>query len=131
MKSPLPTCEIELDSERAGLAPEYVEFSEEGMVTSPKGRHNLLRPEAMEAMFVLWRVTRKEVYRDWAWQVFLAFEQNCKARASPTLQWLTQLVCHALHVTCACCLRRNAQPTSRCLVHRRGGLSVLQARCMP
>ena len=51
------------------------------MVTKPKGRHNLLRPEAMEAMFVLWRVTGKETYREWGWQMFQAFERNCKVRA--------------------------------------------------
>jgi mannosyl-oligosaccharide alpha-1,2-mannosidase len=65
----------------AGLAPEYVEFNSLGMVTAEKARHNLLRPEAMEAMFVLWRVTHKEVYREWAWQMFLAFEQHCKVRS--------------------------------------------------
>lgn len=60
------------------------------MVTLEKARHNLLRPEAMEAMFVLWRVTQKEIYREWAWQMFLAFERNCKVRAALPLdpaQW--------------------------------------------
>ena len=34
-----------------------------------KGRvhYYLLRPEAMEAMFVMWRVTKQEKYRSWAW----------------------------------------------------------------
>ncbi|BDA46113.1 Mannosyl-oligosaccharide 1,2-alpha-mannosidase IA [Coccomyxa sp. Obi] len=62
----------------SGLAPEYVEFGSSGMVTAEKARHNLLRPEALEAMFVLWRVTQKEIYREWAWDMFLAFERNCK-----------------------------------------------------
>ncbi|EIE24199.1 glycoside hydrolase [Coccomyxa subellipsoidea C-169] len=62
----------------SGLAPEYVEFGTAGMVTAEKAKHNLLRPEAMEAMFVLWRVTQKEQYREWAWEMFLAFEKNCK-----------------------------------------------------
>ena len=63
----------------AGLAPEYVEFQEgQGMVTKEKARHNLLRPEAMEAMFVLWRTTKNPVYKDWAWQMFQAFQAHCR-----------------------------------------------------
>ena len=51
------------------------------MVPGDGARHNLLRPEALEAMFVLWRVTGKPRYRDWAWAMFQAFERHCKARA--------------------------------------------------
>ena len=32
--------------------------------------HNLLRPETLESMFVLWRVTRRPVYREWGWAIF-------------------------------------------------------------
>ena len=63
-----------------GLAPEYVEFREAGMVAGDGAHYNLLRPEALEAMFVLWRVTQKPKYRDWAWAMFQAFEKHCKAR---------------------------------------------------
>ena len=31
-------------------------------------------------MFVLWRVTLKPRYREWAWAMFQAFERHCKAR---------------------------------------------------
>lgn len=48
--------------------------------------HNLLRPEAMEACFYLWRVTGKQMYREWAWSMFRAFQQNCKARPVAVLQ---------------------------------------------
>lgn len=77
----------------AGLAAEYVEFEATGMVTAEKARHNLLRPEAMEAMFVLWRVTQKEMYREWAWEMFLAFERNCKV---PTA--LCLMMMHIVHL---------------------------------
>ena len=66
-----------------GLAPEYVEFREAGMAAGEGARHNLLRPEALEAMFVLWRVTQKPRYREWAWAMFQAFERHCKARGPP------------------------------------------------
>ena len=79
----------------AGLAPEYVEFGTAGMVTAEKAKHNLLRPEAMEAMFVLWRVTQKEQYREWAWEMFLAFEKNCKV---PTLSLKIHMPCPALSI---------------------------------
>ncbi len=69
------------------------------MVTAEKARHNLLRPEAMEAMFVLWRVTQKEIYREWAWEMFLAFERNCKVRHGsmsgiPVCVWTMRLLQH-------------------------------------
>ncbi|KAI8613050.1 glycoside hydrolase [Chytriomyces sp. MP71] len=41
-------------------------------------RHNLLRPEAVESFFVLWRITGDEKYREWGWRVFRSFEQWSK-----------------------------------------------------
>ena len=71
-----------------GLAPEYVEFRDgEGMVTKEKARHNLLRPEALEAMFVLWRTTKNPIYKDWAWQMFQAFQAHCRVRHHPVRGW--------------------------------------------
>ena len=40
--------------------------------------HNLLRPETMESLFVLWRVTRDAQYQDWAWHMFRAWEKFCR-----------------------------------------------------
>ena len=88
---------------RPGLAPEYVEFTDAGMVTAPKGRHNLLRPEAMEAMFVLWRATGREVYREWGWQMFQAFERHCKVRAAlPAAHLLPGQQQNAASPVCPC-----------------------------
>lgn len=39
---------------------------------------NYLRPEAVESLFYLWRVTKKEKYRDMAWQIFQAFERSSR-----------------------------------------------------
>lgn len=63
----------------AGLAPEAVEY---GMVPDPGGRYNLLRPEAAEAAFYLWRVTGKQQYRDWVWDMVQAFERHSRVRLS-------------------------------------------------
>lgn len=37
--------------------------------------HNLLRPETVESLFVLWRVTGDPLYRTWGWHIFRAFEK--------------------------------------------------------
>lgn len=40
--------------------------------------HNLLRPETVEALFLLWRTTHKPVYREWGWAIFQSFEKHCR-----------------------------------------------------
>eukprot|EP00884_Botryococcus_braunii_P021697 jgi/Botrbrau1/8210/Bobra.0392s0008.1 len=62
-----------------GLSPEFVEFPEgDGMRAGARAKHNLLRPEALEAMYILWRVTGESRYREWGWQMFSAFLRWCK-----------------------------------------------------
>ncbi|KAJ3058048.1 mannosyl-oligosaccharide alpha-1,2-mannosidase, partial [Rhizoclosmatium hyalinum] len=41
-------------------------------------KHNLLRPEAIETFFILYRVTGDEKYREWGWRMFRSFEQWSK-----------------------------------------------------
>ena len=36
------------------------------------------RPETVESMFVLWRMTKDPKYREWGWQIFEAFEKHTK-----------------------------------------------------
>ncbi|KAG2395867.1 hypothetical protein LR48_Vigan09g224600 [Vigna angularis] len=79
-----------------GLAPEIAyfhteDFSEEGhdggnkssefvndIIIRPADRHNLLRPETVESLFVLYRITEDPKYREWGWQIFEAFEKHTK-----------------------------------------------------
>ncbi|XP_068665535.1 mannosyl-oligosaccharide 1,2-alpha-mannosidase MNS3 isoform X2 [Aristolochia californica] len=79
-----------------GLAPEIAYFhvegpSEEGfdggnksseymndIIIKPLDRHNLLRPETVESLFVLHRITENPKYREWGWQIFQAFEKYTK-----------------------------------------------------
>ena len=73
------TCYQMYSQMRTGLAPELVRFPGGGkMATDPRAVHNLLRPEAIEAIFYLWRFTKDPMYRDWGWRMFLAFEKYCK-----------------------------------------------------
>lgn len=73
-----------------GLAPEIVYFNENPTVPSSsslspdihiheRDRHNLMRPETVESLFVMWRITRNEQYRTWAWTIFEAFEKYLHA----------------------------------------------------
>eukprot|EP00003_Mantamonas_plastica_P029280 TRINITY_DN68_c2_g1_i1.p1 TRINITY_DN68_c2_g1~~TRINITY_DN68_c2_g1_i1.p1 ORF type:complete len:158 (-),score=35.20 TRINITY_DN68_c2_g1_i1:239-712(-) len=38
----------------------------------------LLRPETIESMFVLYRMTGDSVYQEWGWEVFQSLVKNCR-----------------------------------------------------
>lgn len=62
------------------LAPEIAWFNtdEEDMPDfeiRDRDAHNLMRPETVESLFILWRITKDERYRAWAWDIFCAFEE--------------------------------------------------------
>ncbi|KAK5663375.1 hypothetical protein OQA88_3803 [Cercophora sp. LCS_1] len=35
--------------------------------------HNLQRPETVESLFYMWRITGDQTYRDWGWEMFKSF----------------------------------------------------------
>lgn len=39
---------------------------------------NILRPETVESLFYLWRLTGNKTYQDWGWHIFEAFEKNSR-----------------------------------------------------
>lgn len=39
-----------------------------------------LRPETVESLFILYRVTGDSTYRDWGWDIFQAIEKYCKTK---------------------------------------------------
>ncbi|KAJ3094200.1 hypothetical protein HDU97_008389 [Phlyctochytrium planicorne] len=43
--------------------------------------HNLLRPETVESLFYLFRVTGDMKYREWGWKIFEAFEKWAKVES--------------------------------------------------
>jgi mannosyl-oligosaccharide alpha-1,2-mannosidase len=51
--------------------PEYHSGLPKGFTTAKDPRY-ILRPEAIESVFVLWRITGEEIYRDAAWAMFEA-----------------------------------------------------------
>lgn len=73
------TCHHMYDT-AVGLAPEIVFFhteagATEDIIIKPQDSHNLLRPEALEAIFLMHRVTGDPKYREWGWKIFQAFEK--------------------------------------------------------
>lgn len=76
-----------------GLAPEIAWFNtlipgetvkSKGRVSSwkkdyvikPLDAHNLQRPETVESLFMMWRITEDPLYRQWGWKIFQAFKQH-------------------------------------------------------
>ncbi|KAE9601634.1 hypothetical protein Lal_00040660 [Lupinus albus] len=42
---------------------------------------NIQRPETIESLFYLWRLTGNKTYQDWGWDIFQAFENNSRTEA--------------------------------------------------
>ncbi|XRB17471.1 glycosyl hydrolase family 47 protein [Pseudoscourfieldia marina] len=63
----------------SGLAPEYSTISNSPEVeVQPFEAKYVLRPETVESLFLLWRMTKDVKYRDWGWNIFQAIEKNCR-----------------------------------------------------
>ncbi|CAE7257631.1 MNS3 [Symbiodinium natans] len=58
------------------LAPEITRFNALGLVDDLGSMHNILRPETIESLFVLWRTTKKQVYRNWGQRMLCAFYRS-------------------------------------------------------
>ncbi|KAJ3577696.1 hypothetical protein NPX13_g2872 [Xylaria arbuscula] len=74
---------------KTGLAPEIAWFHADKEALRPKDyiikpldAHNLQRPETVESLFVMWRITEDPVYREWGWKIFKAFEKHTKVGQS-------------------------------------------------
>ncbi|KAG0461466.1 hypothetical protein HPP92_021763 [Vanilla planifolia] len=110
----LKTCFEMYSVTSTGLAPEIAYFNVEG--TSEQGldggnksseyindiiikhndRHNLLRPETVESLFILYRITEDPKYREWGWQIFNAFEEHTRVDSGgySSLDDVTQIPPH-------------------------------------
>ncbi|KAK1416965.1 hypothetical protein QVD17_26085 [Tagetes erecta] len=42
---------------------------------------NILRPETVESLFYLWRLTGNKTYQEWGWNIFQAFEKNSRVES--------------------------------------------------
>lgn len=71
----------------SGLASEIVYFhtepsSQKDFYVKRLDQHNLQRPETVESLFVLYRLTKNEIYREWGWEIFKAFQEHAKIQDS-------------------------------------------------
>ena len=75
-----------------GLTPEIAYFNDDienhtvetpadykkDIIIKPRDAHNLQRPETVESLYVMWRLTGDEIYREWGWKIFEAFTSHTK-----------------------------------------------------
>ncbi|KAI3632391.1 hypothetical protein MIR68_009497 [Amoeboaphelidium protococcarum] len=48
---------------------------DQDIIVHEQDAFNILRPETVESLFYFWRITKKQKYRDQAWQIFTAIEK--------------------------------------------------------
>lgn len=53
-------------------------------IVKPADAHNLQRPETVESLFYMWRITGDEIYREWGWEMFESFAKWTKVNATDT-----------------------------------------------
>ncbi|KAJ0249058.1 Mannosyl-oligosaccharide 1,2-alpha-mannosidase MNS2 [Hirschfeldia incana] len=71
------TCYNFYESTPTKLAGENYVFNS-GSDMSVGASSNILRPETVESLFYLWRLTGNKTYQDWGWNIFEAFEKNSR-----------------------------------------------------
>ena len=52
----------------------------EDLKIKPADAHNLLRPETVESLFIMRRITGDDKYREWGWKIYEAFEKHCRVQ---------------------------------------------------
>ncbi|RKP05849.1 class I Alpha1,2-mannosidase, partial [Thamnocephalis sphaerospora] len=66
----------------SGLSPEIIRFrqpassAEKDVYVRPQEAYNLLRPEAVESLFLMWRMTGHVKYREQGWHIFQRMRQH-------------------------------------------------------
>ena len=74
------TCYRMYSSMATGLSPELVYFnmidsSKEDLYVKEADKHNLLRPETVESLYYMYKITKNKKYQDYGWKIFEAFEK--------------------------------------------------------
>ena len=80
------TCVAMWDMHASGLAAESYTYddrdSQAGLRAAGGDTEYLLRPETLESLFVLWRVTGETAFRDAGWRLFRAIETHCRTEVA-------------------------------------------------
>jgi len=82
-KDLMETCVQMYSQMPTGLSPELVYFnqgppSSDDIIVKPLDAHNLLRPETVESLYILYRLTGDKKYQEYGWTIFKAFEKHTK-----------------------------------------------------
>ncbi|KAJ2745073.1 hypothetical protein GGI20_002447 [Coemansia sp. BCRC 34301] len=70
------TCYTSYTMTASGLGPETFEVKDSGM--GAIDMRYILRPETIETLFILYRVTGDSKYQEWGWNIFVAIEKFAK-----------------------------------------------------
>ncbi|KAJ0076209.1 hypothetical protein Patl1_34915 [Pistacia atlantica] len=62
-----------------GESEKFLSLAEEDMTVGTSW--NILRPETVESLFYLWRLTGNKTYKEWGWNIFQAFEKNSRVES--------------------------------------------------
>ena len=65
------------------LGPEAFRFdgNTEAKAVRHQEKYYILRPEVIETYFYMWRFTKEQKYRDWAWEAVQVRAHNCCMKA--------------------------------------------------
>lgn len=80
------TCYQMYNKMPTGLSPEITYFhmvpgkNVSDLIVKPADSHNLQRPETIESLFYLYRLTKNKTYQDWGWKIFQAFEKHTRVK---------------------------------------------------
>ncbi|XP_038222869.1 mannosyl-oligosaccharide 1,2-alpha-mannosidase IA [Zerene cesonia] len=80
------TCHESYARSDTKLGPEAFRFSGamEARAMKSNEKMYLLRPETFESYFIMWRLTKEQKYRDWAWEAVEALEKHCRVEGGYT-----------------------------------------------
>jgi len=79
---------METDGRRASAVVDWDDGMVDGtlwkldFIINPQDAHNLQRPETVETLFYMWRITGDLIYREWGWEMFRSFMEYTAADAS-------------------------------------------------
>lgn len=77
------TCHASYANTATGIGPEAFRFDggRDAVGTRVGELYYILRPEVIETYFVMWRLTKDQKYRDWAWDAAQNIEKHCHVGA--------------------------------------------------
>ncbi|KAM9939541.1 hypothetical protein OXX80_000983 [Metschnikowia pulcherrima] len=90
------TCYKMYSEVETGLSPEIVVFNTEqdsvkDFHIKPLDRHNLQRPETVESLYYLYKLTGDEKYRKWGYEIFRSFVNHTRVQGKDGMVTYTSL----------------------------------------